>query len=265
MNLIAAAALLIGLLLGLLGGGGSILMVPMLVFLARQEPKTAIATSLLVVGVSSAAALLPHALRRHVCWRAGGVFGGAAMLGAYFGGRAAAWIPPAVLMALFAAMMLATVFAMLGKAPLRDTDELVCPASYSRLFPILLEGVAVGALTGLIGAGGGFLIVPALVKLGGLPMHGAVGTSLLIIAMNSIAGLLGYLNHVRLNLSLAELATVLAAGGSLAGAWLAPRFPARALRRLFAGLVLLMALHLIYWQAKTLDLVAKPGAEAAQS
>lgn len=266
MTPIAGASLLIGLLLGLLGGGGSILMVPMLVSVAHQEPKTAIATSLLVVGVSSAAALLPHALRKHVCWRAGGVFGAAAMAGAYLGGRAAAWISPAMLMGLFSALMLATAFALLRKAPRTEAQSLVvCPAAYSKLLLMLLEGAAVGSLTGLVGAGGGFLIVPALVKLGGLPIHGAVGTSLLIIAMNSFAGLLGYLNHVQVNLHLAELVSLLAVSGGLAGAWLAPRFPARALRRAFAGLVLLVALHLIYRQAESLDLVAKPGTEAAQS
>jgi uncharacterized membrane protein YfcA len=265
MDLIAAAALLIGLLLGLLGGGGSILMVPMLTSLARQEPKTAIAISLLVVGASSAAALLPHALRKHVCWRAGGVFGGAAMLGAYLGGRAAAWIPAATLMWLFAVMMFATAFALLRKAPQAEADKLPCPAAYSKLLWFLLEGVGVGALTGLAGAGGGFLIVPALVKFGGLPMHGAVGTSLLVIAMNSFAGLLGYLNHVQVNLNLATRVSVLTMGGSLVGGWLAPRIPARALRRAFAGLVLLVALHLIYQQVKTWESVAKPDAEAAQS
>lgn len=265
MSLIAAASLLIGLLLGLLGGGGSILTVPMLMSLARQEPKEAIAASLLVVGITSAAAVLPHAVRKHVCWRAGGVFGAAAMLGAYLGGRAAAWIPAAVLMWLFAAMMLATAFAMLRNPSRAEAGEMVCPGSYSKLLPILLEGVVVGAFTGLVGAGGGFLVVPALVLLGGLPMHGAVGTSLLVIAMKSFAGLLGYLHHASVDLPLAARVSALAVCGSLAGAWLAPRLPSRVLRRAFAGLVLLVALHMVYQQAKTLEPVAKPGAEAAQS
>ena len=118
--LIVAASLLVGVSLGVLGGGGSILTVPILVYLAGQDPKEAIATSLFVVGATSLAALVPHARAHRVRWRTGLLFGAFSMVGAYGGGRLAAYVPGTALLIAFALMMLATAFAMLRRPGRRD-------------------------------------------------------------------------------------------------------------------------------------------------
>jgi uncharacterized membrane protein YfcA len=266
MVVIATLSLIIGLLLGLLGGGGSILTVPVLVYLVKVEPKTAIATSLLVVGVTSLTAMLSHARGGRVCWRTGFVFGLAGMLGAYGGGRLAAYIPGGILLLLFAAIMLGTAVAMLRGRREEDRDRPrnapLCPA-HLPILAILFDGLLVGGLTGLVGAGGGFLVVPALNLLGGLPMHAAVGTSLLVIAMKSFAGLAGYISHVSIDFELAGLVTGLAIVGSLLGGLLSRRVGAAALRRGFGIFVIAIAGYLLSREltpaliAETRDLVVR--------
>lgn len=249
---IGGFSLAIGLLLGLLGGGGSILTVPMLVYLAQLEPKAAIATSLLVVGVTSSVAVLSHARRGNVCWRAGTAFGTASMAGAYAGGRLAAWIPSALLMQLFAGVMLMTAVAMLIKrGDARNESGATCPRSPWILSSIAVQGILVGLLTGLVGAGGGFLVVPALALLGRLPMRTAIGTSLMIVALNSYAGLAGYLSHEAMDWAFAAGLAGLTVTGSLAGSRLAPRIRAPLLRRGFGLFVMAVAFYLLY---KELDL-----------
>ncbi|WP_329275865.1 sulfite exporter TauE/SafE family protein [Streptomyces sp. NBC_00691] len=242
--LVVGASLLIGVSLGVLGGGGSILTVPILVYLAGQGAKEAIATSLFVVGVTSLAALVPHARARRVRWRTGLLFGAFSMAGAYGGGRLAEHVPGGVLLVGFALMMLATAVAMLrgprrGRAPDRPAEAL--PESGGRtLGGIAAKGLAVGAVTGLVGSGGGFLVVPALAILGGLPMGLAVGTSLLVIAMNSFAGLAGHVTGVTIDWGLALTVTAAAVLGSTAGARLAGRIPQDTLRTAFGWFVVAM-------------------------
>lgn len=244
---IAGLSLSIGLLLGLLGGGGSILTVPMLVYLAGMDPKAAIATSLLVVGISSAVATLPHARLGNVCWRAGAAFGLAAMAGAYVGGRLAALIPGQLLMQIFGVMMLVTACVMLFKRRETTREETSsCPRSPWILWAIAIQGGAVGCLTGLIGAGGGFLIVPALTLMGGLSMRAAIGTSLLIITVNAFAGLSGYLNHVQIDPVFAGSVTALTVLGSLFGSRLAPCVSNQVLRRVFGLCVSAIALYILH-------------------
>jgi uncharacterized membrane protein YfcA len=231
-------AVLVGVSLGLLGGGGSILTVPILRYVLGMDAHRAIAMSLLVVGATSAAALVPHALAGRVRWRTGAVFGGAGMLGAYLAGHVARFIPPAVLLVSFALMMLATAVAMLrGRsrpASARAPRELP-------LVPVLFEGLAVGAVTGLVGAGGGFLVVPALVLLGGLPIEVAVGTSLLVIAMKSFAGLAGFVGHTAIDWKLGAAVAGAAIAGSVAGSLLSHRIAPSALRSGFGWMVVAMA------------------------
>ena len=240
-------AVLVGVALGLLGGGGSILTVPLLVYVAGLEAKEAIATSLLVVGVTSIAALVPHARAGRVRWRTGAVFGVAAMAGAYAGGRVAEFVPGTVLLLAFALMMVATAIAMIrgrAKADAGGPGEGSADGGAKDL-PIklvLLEGVVVGLVTGLVGAGGGFLVVPALVLLGGLPMPVAVGTSLLVIAMKSFAGLAGYLSSVSIDWGLAFAVTGMAVVGSVVGALLSGRVPQDRLRQGFGWFVLVMGI-----------------------
>ncbi|GAA2797282.1 sulfite exporter TauE/SafE family protein [Kitasatospora sp. CM 4170] len=240
-TLAIAASLLIGVLLGILGGGGSMLTVPILVYLAGQDTKQAITTSLFVVGVTSIAGLISHARAGRVRWRTGTLFGLAGMAGAYAGGRAAAHIPDTVLLIAFALMMLATAAAML-RGPRKTTQQ---AQSEPPLHRLLLQGLVVGAVTGILGAGGGFLIVPALALLAGLPMGIAIGTSLLVIAMNSFAGLAGHISGAHLDWNLALAVTAAAVLGSLIGGRYAGRIPQHTLRTGFGWFVIAMALFVL--------------------
>ncbi|GEB54539.1 sulfite exporter TauE/SafE family protein [Streptomyces gardneri] len=248
--LVVAVSLLIGVTLGILGGGGSILTVPILVYLVGQETKEAIATSLFIVGVTSLAALIPHARAHRVRWKTGLLFGAFSMAGAYAGGRVAEYIPGTVLLIAFALMMLATAYAMLRKQ--RDGAKKARPARGDLpLKHIAVEGLVVGAVTGLVGSGGGFLVVPALAILGGLPMGIAVGTSLLVIAMKSFAGLAGHLSGVSIDWGIAATVTVVAVIGSLIGARLAGRIPQDALRKAFGWFVVVMGFFVLAQQLDT--------------
>ncbi|MER5961460.1 sulfite exporter TauE/SafE family protein [Streptomyces sp. NPDC002057] len=247
--LVVVASLLVGVSLGVLGGGGSILTVPLLVHLAGQDAKEAVATSLFVVGVTSLAALVPHARARRVRPRTGLLFGAFSMVGAYGGGRLAAFVPGRVLLVAFALMMLATAVTML-RGPRRDGDEARLVHDDPPLKRIAVVGVVVGAVTGLVGSGGGFLVVPALVVLGGMPMGVAVGTSLLVIALNSFAGLAGHLSDVSIDWGLALAVTASAVVGGLVAGRPAGRVPQDALRRAFGWFVVVMGVFVL---ARQLD------------
>lgn len=241
--LVVALASLVGLLLGLLGGGGSILTLPLLTYVADLEPRSAIASSLLVVATTSALSALGHARAGRVRWRTALHVGGAGMLGSFLGGRLAAFLPGKLLMLLFAVLMVATAVAMLRPrrpAPAAPAQEVAAPRELTSAHALALGG-GVGVLTGLLGAGGGFLIVPALVLLGGLRMPEAVGTSLAVIAMSSFAGLAARLDHVELEWRLTLMVTAAAVLGSFAGSALAGRISERALRQGFGVLVMVMA------------------------
>lgn len=231
-------AVFVGVALGLLGGGGSILTVPLLAYVAGMDAKQAIATSLLVVGVTSAIGAISHARAGRVQWRTGLIFGGAGMAGAYGGGLLARFIPGTVLLIGFAVMMVATAVAMLRG---RKTVETTGGDHHLPVPKIIAEGLVVGLVTGLVGAGGGFLVVPALALLGGLPMPVAVGTSLIVIAMKSFAGLGGYLTSVQINWSVALAVTAAAVVGALIGARLTAMVNPDALRTGFGWFVLAMS------------------------
>ncbi len=238
----------IGVALGFFGGGGSILTVPLLVYVFGQPPKEAIATSLLVVGATSVVAVLQHARAGNVQLREGLVFGSAGMAGAYLGGRASAFLDGGFLLLLFAAMMMLTSVAMWrgrksGPAG-RESTAGGAPVTAKATAKLLAQGFAVGAFTGLVGAGGGFLIVPALVLWAGLPMGVAIGTSLLVIVGKSGAAFLGYLSHVSVDYSLAATVGICAIGGSFVGARLSRVVEPALLRRAFAGFVLAMAVFI---------------------
>lgn len=231
-------AVFVGIALGLLGGGGSILTVPLLAYVAGMDAKQAIATSLLVVGVTSAVGAVSHARAGRVQWRTGLIFGAAGMAGAYGGGLLARFIPGTVLLIGFAVMMIATAVAMLrGRKSVHAAD-----GTHRMPIPkIIAEGLVVGLVTGLVGAGGGFLVVPALALLGGLSMPVAVGTSLVVIAMKSFAGLAGYLSSVQIDWPLALAVTGAAVAGALIGARLTAMVDPDALRKAFGWFVLGMS------------------------
>jgi uncharacterized membrane protein YfcA len=231
-------AVFVGVALGLLGGGGSILTVPLLAYVAGMDAKQAIATSLLVVGVTSAVGAVSHARAGRVQWRTGLIFGAAGMTGAYVGGVLARFIPGTILLIGFAVMMIATAIAML-----RGRKNRVESAEVQRipLVKVVGEGLVVGLVTGLVGAGGGFLVVPALALLGGLPMPVAVGTSLIVIAMKSFAGLGGYLSSVQIDWTVALMVAGAAVVGALLGARLTAMVNPDALRKAFGWFVLAMS------------------------
>jgi hypothetical protein len=236
-------ALAIGLSLGLLGSGGSILTVPVLHYLLGQPEKLAIGGSLLVVGLIAAAASIPYARSRQVDWGNVLWFGVPGMAGAWAGATLARWVPGPVQLALFAGVMLAAAWRMLrGQVVERGGEE-------PHRAAVVAGGVGVGALSGLVGVGGGFLIVPALVLLAGVPMASAVGTSLAVIALNAFAGFaryLGVLESQSLALDWTVLLTVAAVGvvGSYAGNRIGRRLPQAMLRGLFGGFLVLMGLFI---------------------
>lgn len=247
LALAALLSLLIGLVLGLLGGGGSMLTVPMLLYVLHVAPRSAIALSLLVIGATSAVGALLHARAGRLRLRTGLLFGAAGMVGAYAGGRVAHFLPPRLLLLLFALMMIATAIAML-RGRRGAAEEPVTPGGEVPVLRVLLQGTTIGALTGLVGAGGGFLVVPALTLLGGLAMGPAVGTSLLVIAMQSLAGFVSYVGHVPIDWSLAALVVGASVIGIVIGGRLADRVPQALLRKGFGWLVLGMAGFLIFKQ-----------------
>lgn len=233
-------AILVGLSLGLLGGGGSILTVPILKYIMGMEAQEAIASSLVIVALTSLAALIPHWRGKQVSFRVGLPFGLASMVGAFLGGLTAQFLPGFLLMSFFAVIMIATSFNMIRKKQ-RVADDKAMP----KLWASLLIGAGVGAVTGLVGAGGGFLIVPALVTFGGLSVHLAIGTSLLAIVMKNAAALGGHLFVVSINWPLTLAFTALAVVGSLLGARLAAKIPASTLRTGFGWFVLVMGISVI--------------------
>lgn len=241
--LVLGLAVLVGLSLGLLGGGGSILMVPLLTYAAGLDPKEAIAASLFVVGVTSLISTLIHTRAGNVRRRTGLIFGAAGMVGAFLGGLLGGHLPGTLLMTAFALMMVATATAML-----RGRKKSAGHGGESGALPlrrIVLDGLVVGAVTGLVGAGGGFLVVPALVLLGGMAMSAAVGTSLLVITMKSFAGLTGYLTTVSLDWALVGAVTAAAVVGSLIGALLTSWVSEAALRKGFGIFVLFMGVFVL--------------------
>lgn len=243
--LAALLSLLIGVSLGLLGGGGSILTLPILVYVLHVEPRTAIAMSLFVVGITSVMGSVAHARSGRVRFRTGLVFSATAMAAAYGGGQIASLLPARVLLLAFATMMLITAIAMMRGR--RASAAAEAPGEGSVL-KILAVGAAVGLVAGLVGAGGGFLIVPALALFGGLAMPEAVGTSLLVIALQSFAGFAGHAGHVHLDWTLTAVVSAAAVAGSFAGARLGRGLSPEALRKGFAWFVLAMAVFLLAQQ-----------------
>jgi len=241
-----ALGFLVGLSLGLLGGGGSILTVPILAYVVGFDPKPAIAMSLVVVGGTSTIGAVGHARARHVRLPVALLFGLVSMGGSYASARLAAYVPGVVQMTIFAIVMLmAAGFMFAGRRDLGGTDG---PVHYDAkdLALIAVVGLGVGALTGLVGVGGGFLFVPALVLLGHLPMKDAIGTSLVVIAMNCVAGFSGYLGQVTIPWGFLIAFTAVAGVGSLVGAAVTTRVSHQALRRTFSLFLILMGLAILY-------------------
>jgi uncharacterized membrane protein YfcA len=254
-----ALGALVGLSLGMLGGGGSILTVPIFVYVLGFGAKEAITMSLAVVGSVSLFGAAGHWRARNVNLRLALLFGAVAMAGTYGGARLAVFFSGAAQLLLFAVVMLLAAWFMFRPA---KGEAAEAPPVKPRDMPLALiaaQGLAVGVLTGLVGVGGGFLIVPALVLLGRVPMKQAVGTSLLVIAMNSAAGFAGYLGRVAIDWPLMGVFTAVAIGGIVVGTHLAGRVPQAALRRAFAVFLVVMGTFILFQNRGVL----LPGADDA--
>jgi uncharacterized membrane protein YfcA len=241
----AALGLIVGGLLGLVGGGGSILAVPALVYGVGLPLTAAIPTSLLVVGLSSAVAVLPR-LRTGVNWRLALIIGAAGTATAYLGAMVNRMLDPKILLLAFAAIMVFAGIRMLLPAT-SSGGPCALPGGgvdwRSCLPKAITTGAVVGFLTGLLGVGGGFLIVPALTLVLGLPMAVTVGTSLVVIVINSAAGFAAHLGDLQIDWAVTATFAGAAMAASLAAGRLGTRIPDKVLKRGFGVLVLVIAAY----------------------
>jgi uncharacterized membrane protein YfcA len=251
MLLALLGALVIGASLGVMGSGGSILTVPVLIYVLGHADKPAIAESLAIVGGIAFIGAIPGVLGRIVHWRTVLLFGVPAMAGTYLGAWASLWVSGTVQLLLFAIVMVLAAGLMLRKQR-GTTDSRSTNVGGHSYALVICEGLGVGALTGLVGVGGGFLIVPALVLLGGLGMHRAVATSLVIIVFKSMVGLWKYLvvlSELDLHIDWNTIGLFILVGGG--GAVLAGRFHRRIdqekLKQIFGVFLIIMAI-VIGWQ-----------------
>ncbi len=245
----------IGFLLGLLGGGGSILSIPILVYLFNVEPVLASAYSLFIVGATSLAGAIPK-YRDHLVNIKTGILFGIPSIITIFSTRK--WIVPSIpnvvyqtqsftitkrilLLGIFALLMLLASIPMIrGRRERKNTGE------HFYIIPVILEGIVIGFLTGLVGAGGGFLIIPALVILTGLPMKTASGTSLFIIAINSLIGFTGDLLNTAMNWPFLLSVTVIAIVGVHFGNVYSRKIPGVKLRKAFGWFTLAMGSWILF-------------------
>lgn len=263
-------ALGVGIVLGLLGGGGSILALPIFLIVFRVPTKPAIAMSLAVVGMSAFVGFLSHYRQGNVHLRVALPFGGFAMVGAFLTARVAKHVPASLQLALFggfaltaALLMLRDSFLDLAAARARAAaaasllaESAPSPAGATTApsatpgdvphfgMALAVQALAVGALTALIGAGGGFVIVPALVLLARVPIRAAVGSSLLIITMNSMSGFAGYIGQVPIMWGLVASFTAVAAVGALLGTRLSRHVPQVQIKQGFAVMILVLGTYL---------------------
>lgn len=242
-------ALLVGLSLGLMGSGGSILTVPVLIYLAGEQEKVAIAESLGIVGAIALAGFAPYAYKKQVHWRSVILFGLPGMAGTYGGAIIAGYVSGTFQLILFAGVMVvAAVMMFLDNKKTNPSGKADISHAW---WKIVLEGLAVGILTGLVGVGGGFLIVPALVLLGGLPMNIAIGTSLGVIALKSFSGFIKYIEvladlGLAINWELVFIFSLIGAVGSFVGKTIGSKISNDGLKKGFAIFLIFMGAYILY-------------------
>ncbi len=235
----------IGLSLGLLGGGGSILTVPILVYVMKMDPKISIALSLAIVGMTSLVGVYGHYRKQNISFKVAFAFGPFAMLGTFISSRyISGFFTGSGQLILFACiMLLASVLMIRGR---KDTEEDLEKQNHLNIPLIALQGIVVGMVTGLVGVGGGFLIVPALVLLSGLSMKKSVGTSLLIISVNSFSGFAGYLGLVEIPWAFLFKFTAFSAVGIFIGISLVRFVSQAALKKVFGVFLIFMGIFILY-------------------
>jgi len=253
------AGLATGMVLGLLGSGGSIIALPALIYLLHVEHKSAIAMSLGVVAVTASIAAVGNWRRGLVDTRVALVFGLFGMIGTSAGSSLGLLTPAVIQLGLFALVMYAAAWRMLkpvklampmANGVLSVGGRTAALSGWQGIFSpgmghIALHGIGIGILTSLVGVGGGFLIVPALVLLSGIPMKQAVGTSLAIVAANSSAGFVGYMGGVPIDWSVMGAFTAVTVLGSFAGTRLAGHISQAALKRAFAWFLVCVATYIL--------------------
>ena len=251
------AAALIGLSLGLIGGGGSILTVPVLVYLFGLSPIIATSYSLFIVGSTSLVGALANLRKGFVSLRTAGLFGISSILTVYLTRKILLPLIPEHLfningMAVTESMLTMVLFALLmvfaSVSMIRNKEQERSNQDDDRkgsLPILLLYGTGIGLVTGLLGAGGGFLLIPALVFLVRLPMKQAVGTSLLIIALNSLIGFTGDLGHFHIDFGFLAIVSLIAVAGIIAGGELSRKIPGYKLKKGFGWFVLIMGLYIL--------------------
>lgn len=237
----------IGLSLGLIGGGGSVLAAPVLIYVMGVPTKAALAMTLVIVGVASLIGVIPHWMQKNVNFQTVAFFAPPAMLGAYLGARIAAFpfVTSTIQLVAFALMMLIASISMIRKDARTAKPQVNHTSQHIRGLAIALEGLGVGIITGFVGIGGGFLVIPALVLLGKTPMKEAVGTSLVILALKSVTGFIGYLDQVTINWDLLFSFTIAASGGILIGSYLSRFVQAKDLEKGFGYFVLAVAIFIL--------------------
>ncbi|MDF1529024.1 MAG: sulfite exporter TauE/SafE family protein [Sedimenticola sp.] len=247
------AGIITGLLLGILGSGGSIVTMPALLYLLDVEPKSAIAMSLGIVAITATITAFQHWRSGNVNLKVTSIFGLFGVAGTYAGALLGVITPVVLQLGLFAVVMYAAAWKMLQPKPQphRSVGAMAVAECESgdceepHFGHIALHGIGVGILTGVVGVGGGFLIVPALVLLSGLSMKRAIGTSLSIVALKSFAGFAGYAGAVVIDYGLMAIFTAIAVAGSFAGSLLAHRIHADHLKKGFGGFLLLVASYIL--------------------
>ena len=248
------AAIGIGLILGMLGGGGSILSIPVLVYLFDIEPVRATAYSLFVVGITSAAGVIPKYRSNLVNLQAGVLFGLPSILAIFITRK---WFVPLIPETLFTVgnylvtkrMLILVLFAvlmLLASLPMIRGGEVTADRPRLHPKPLAVLGLFTGFITGIVGAGGGFLIIPALVFLAGIPFKVAAGTSLLIIAANSLIGFLGDVLNFEMDWIFLLEITTLAILGILAGSKLSQNVSNTSLRKAFGWFVIVVGAYILF-------------------
>lgn len=248
--LVILAGAATGIVLGLFGSGGSIIAMPALMFLLNVEAKSAIAMSLGIVAVTATITAVDHWRHHNVDVRVAVVFGFFGVIGTFAGAKVGVLTPVVVQLVLFALVMYAAAWKMLKPAlvpQLAVAGGLPPPERNVEVHMghIAAHGIGVGVLTGVVGVGGGFLIVPALALLSGLRMKLAIGTSLAIVAAKSYAGFIGYLGAVPIDWHIMGSFTAVTIAGSFAGTRLAHRFSPEMLKRSFGGFLVIVATYIL--------------------